>query len=259
MLPQNSYSASLATESGPAVEHQSTISRFAAYLGRILGKPIMRGEITAERVKLVNKLSLVVIGDSMIQTMGENLPSLDLALNKYYPNVNFKLLNFGIGATDIESGLNRLPEILAQNPDIIVIESFAYNHWNNNQSDLNRHRQALTKIVETISNQGRAKIVLAAAIAPDQNTICDGIEGMNLTPDQKREKARTIKAYLQNLVNFAQSQNYPLADAYHSSLDKNDNGQPMYINTGDHLHPSEAGHALLSEKIAEVIFRYNLI
>lgn len=268
LIPQPTYSTSLTNASSPAaVDTQSKSSQFAVLVANDLITPSLESEINQSEIipsqikpsATGKNYRVAVLGDSMIQTMGEGLPHLTSALKKYYPEANFTLLNYGIGATDIESGQNRLPTILSQNPDVVVVESFAYNHWNNTLTDLNRQWLTLAKMIDTIKSQSQAKIILAAVIAPDQNTLCDGIEGINLISQQKWEKAQTIKAYLQNVINFSQSQNLPLADAYHASLDKNGNGKAVYVNAGDHLHPSAAGHTLLSEKIAEAIFRYNLI
>lgn len=219
---------------------------------------------------LSRSYTIAVLGDSMIDVMQPDLPQLKSALQKYYPNAQFKLLNYGVGASNIEYGRERLtsdytylgknfPSLLSQNPDIIVIESFAYNHWDNNQAGLDRQWLTLASIINTVKNNSQAKIVLATTIGPDENTLCDDIDGISLPPDQKREKAQTIKAYLQNLVNFATSQGYPLADAYHPSLDNLGNGKAIYINASDHLHPSGPGGELFAEKIAEAIAKNNLL
>lgn len=214
--------------------------------------------------------TIALLGDSMIDVMQPELPQLASALKKYYPRAQFKLLNYGVGASNLEYALTRLsqnytylgrefPALLSQNPDIIVIESFAYNHWENNQSGLDKQWLTLASIIETIKNQGRTKIVLAATIGPDENSLCDGIDGISLPPDQKKEKAQAIRNYLQNIINFASSQSYPLADAYHPSLDSRGNGQAIYINAGDHLHPSGPGGELFAQKIAEAIYKNNLL
>lgn len=225
---------------------------------------------TPQELPRSSSYTIALLGDSMIDVMQPELPQLKSALQALYPQTEFKLINYGVGASDIESGLKRLTSgynylgksfssLLSQNPDIIVVESFAYNHWDNDQGNLDRQWLTIAKIIDTIKNQSQAKIVLAATIGPDQTTLCDGIEGISLTPEQKWEKAQTIRAYLQNLVNFATSQGYPLADAYHASLDKQGNGKAIYVNSQDHLHPSGPGGELLAKKIAEAIFKNNLL
>ena len=261
-LKQNKHQPSAATE-----------NQFAILIAQDPNPKVVTAKITkTENYQPAPSRSytIAVLGDSMIDVMQPELPQLSSSLKKLYPQHQFKLLNYGVGASNIEYAAERLTSnytylekefssLLSQNPDIIIIESFAYNHGENSQSGLDRQWLALAKIIETIKSRSQAKIVLAAAIGPDENTLCDGIDGINLPPDQKREKAQTIRAYLQNLINFATSQNYPLADAYHSSLDSNGNSRPIYINAGDHLHPSGPGGELLAKKIAEAIFKNNLL
>lgn len=251
-------------------------SQFAILIAGNPNPQVLAAEVNQELAETTpspspsRSYTIAVLGDSMIDVMQSDLPQLRSALGKFYPHHQFKLLNFGVGASNIESGLARLtseysylgqgfPSLLSQNPDIIVVESFAYNHWDNNQTGLDRQWLALAELVETIRGQSQAKIVLAATIGPDETTLCDGIDGLNLPPDQKREKAQAIRAYLQNLINFATSQGYPLADAYHPSLNGQGNGRSVYINQGDHLHPSGPGGELLAQKIAEAIAKNNLL
>ena len=61
-----------------------------------------------------------------------------------------------------------------------------------------------------------------------------------------------MKKYLQNIINFAGSQQYPLINAYNPSL-KGGEGNPLYINGSDHIHPSNEGRALFAKVAAEVI------
>ncbi len=209
-----------------------------------------------------NHLTIAVLGDSMVDTLGSDLPHLKKELSRRFPGIEFTLINHGVGASNIETGLTRLtngynylgenrPAVLSQNPDIIVIESFAYNHWENTQSDLDRQWITLAKMTETIKSKNPdTKIVLATTIAPYCPTYTDG--SANLPPERKSVECATVKAYLQNLINFAGSQGYPLADAYHASLSGGD-GNLKYINQSDHIHPSDSGKALFSQKIAAAI------
>lgn len=259
---------------------QSGENKFAILLAQSPHQEVLGVEVINEEIKpedeshasspLSGAYTIALLGDSMIDVMQPGLPQLASVLKKFYPQAKFKLLNYGVGATNIDYGLTRLTTgyiylgqnfspLLSQNPDIIVVESFAYNHRGNNQSDLDRQWLALGKIIETIKNQSQAKIILAATVGPDETTLCDGIDGISLSPGEKQEKAQTIRAYLQNLINFANSQDYPLANAYHASLDSQGNGKSVYVNAGDHLHPSGPGGELFAQKIAEAIYKNNLL
>ena len=214
--------------------------------------------------------TIVVLGDSMIDTLNSNIPSLEKALATHYPDKKFRIINYGVGASDIEYGLFRLqndhqyqgknyPSLLSLKPDLIVVESFAYNNFGNTSEGYNRHWLALGSITTTIKNElPNCQILLAATIAPNSSIFANGVTGVKYSPMEKIEKTNTIKLYLQKLVNFANSQNFPLADAYHPSLINNE-GNRQFINTKDNIHPSSTGAEFFSTIVAKAIYDHHLI
>lgn len=215
-------------------------------------------------------ITIAVLGDSMIDTLGSDLPQLQTSLNKYFPTHKFNLLNYGVGGQNIESGIFRLTNdydylgkniksIVSQNPDIVVIESFAYNNFGNSQGGIDRHWQNLSSVTALIKQKlPSAKIVLAATVAPNSVIFGNGIKDVHFSAIEKIEKTNTIKLYLQNLVNFATSQGFPLADSYRPSLFGNE-GLKEFINQSDGLHPSASGAVFFSDTLADTIFRNKLI
>ncbi|HPD44770.1 MAG TPA: SGNH/GDSL hydrolase family protein [Candidatus Woesebacteria bacterium] len=205
---------------------------------------------------LTDKRTIAVIGDSMIETLQPNLPDLNTALNKYYPDTAFNLINLGYPAQNLEYVQKRLQEdLFPHKPDLVVIESFAYNNFGNSSNGINRHWLDLGALTTTIKKElPNTRIVLAATLAP--NSV---IFGNNFSSMEKIEKTKTIKLYLQNLVNFANSENFPLANAYQYSLDNNNEGLPDLIDSTDHIHPSPAGAQLFSDIIAKTIFDNKLL
>ena len=207
------------------------------------------------------QLTIAVLGDSMVDTMGEYLPYIDSALKNYYPNYFFNLLNYGAGGTNIEYGVQRLtsgydylgksiPSLVSTNPDIVIIESFAYNPWGGEQSDLDRQWLAMAKAVDIIKSQTHAKILFLSTIAPSKTQFGQGPGGINWSSDQAYEHAQKIEKYLQNTIYFANSQGYPLVDAYHPSI-VNGDGNLSYISAHDHIHPSVAGCQLIAGLVAK--------
>lgn len=212
-----------------------------------------------------NHFTIVVLGDSMVDTLGPDVANLAGRLKWTYPSVEFTVINHGVGAENIDSGLNRLtsgysylgqgrPAVLSQNPDIIVIESFGYNPYPFEEGAIDRHWLQLATMVDTIRTQlPNSRIVIAATIAPNAEVFGDGAPGLSFSPEGKREKVATIKRYIENAIGFAKSQKFPLADAFHASLDSDGNGRLAYINPGDHLHYSDAGRALFAQTLANTI------
>jgi len=225
------------------------------------------GTLTQNPLKTTYTVAL--LGDSMTDTLGMDLPHLRTLLTDEYPGYTFALLNYGQGATDMESGLYRLtnstkyldrdyPPLLSYKPDILVVESFAYNHWSGEKYDLDRQWLTIAKIIDTVrQNSPDTKIVLAATITPNKDIFGDGV--LNWPKVLKEQSTLIIKAYLQNMVNFATTQGYPLADAYHPSLQADGEGTAAYISSYDHLHPSGDGAYLYSKKIVEAIKNNALI
>lgn len=215
------------------------------------------------------KVTIAVVGDSMIDTLQRDLPQLKILLAQAFPNIDFTLINHGVGATDIEYGLNRLtnayaylgteyPSVVSQNPDIVVIESHAYNPWSNSQGDLDRQWLTIAKMIDTLrSHLPNVQVVLAATIAPHSKTFADG--SINFDEKAKQDKVKTIRSYLQNIVNFANSQKLPLADAYHASFDEAGDGDKKFIDPADHIHPSGPGGYLFAQKIVDTIVENKLI
>jgi len=217
-----------------------------------------------------NPITIAVLGDSMIDTLKPNIPQLAIALKKHYPNQFFNIQNYGYGASNIEHGLfclnndhqylgKNIPSLISQNPDLIVIESFAYNNFGNSQQGIDRHWLGLETITNIIKKESpNTNILLATTIAPNSIIFGNGIPDVNWTSLEKIEKTNTIKLYLQNTINFTTSQNFPLANAYTPSL-INGQGNLDFISKSDSLHPSDSGAKFFCDILAKSIFDNKLI
>lgn len=212
--------------------------------------------------------NIVLLGDSMIDTIPENV--ITKSLNTLYPTTKFNLFDYGYGSTTIDSALLRLTQktsylsedkvaIFDLNPDIIVIESFAYNNFGNSLIGLEKQRAVLKEIIALIQEKSpHTKIILAATIAPNSISFANGSKEYKFTALEKIEKTKTIKLYLQNLLDFAQDQNLPVIDAYHPSLSQGE-GLSQLINTSDFIHPSPLGSELFADLLTQSIKDNNLL
>ena len=216
-----------------------------------------------------NVFTIAVLGDSMVDTLGPGVPHLKDRLSKLYPGIIFNILNYGVGAENIDSGISRLTNnytylgeakssLVSQHPDIVIVESFGYNPFVDPASELDRHWLAMAKIIDVLKDSmPGVKIVIAATIAPNATIFGDGVLNWNAT--EKSEKVVRVKSYLENAIKFAKSQGLPLANAYSPSLQADGNGKPGYINPGDHIHYSDAGRELFAEKVTSTIVSYKLL
>lgn len=216
-------------------------------------------------------VTIALLGDSMIDTLGADLRIVQDELQRMYPYTTFTLYNYGVGGENIVSGLERItrstqylgitrPSIVSLHPDLVIVESFAYNPFPFETGALDQHWLSLAYIVDTLkANLPETKILLAATIAPNQDVFGDHAPGLAFDPEDKRRRSGTIKTYLENAIRFAQSQSLPIADAYHPSLDAHGEGKLQYINPGDHIHYSDAGRQLFARVVSETILANKLL
>lgn len=207
---------------------------------------------TPSPIKRTKNLKIALLGDSMIQTMGKLKPLKDF-LEESSPDLLVEIINLGMGATTIEDGLKRLPEVIDKKPNIVVVESFAYNHLSKDGVGLLRHREVLGQIVSGLQANGISKVVILVTIAPLELYAYDASESAGWSVSFRKEEANWIKRYLENTTVFANSQGLPLVDTYHKTLGVNGYGDAFYVNPTDDIHPNENGQALVSRLIAEKI------
>ena len=122
--------------------------------------PLPTPSTTAGKVKYPQDYTIVMVGDSMTETLG-NSDELKKFLADYYPGKTFEVLNYGFGATNILSVMDRLTKetehgrkfrpILDIDYDLILIESFGQNPLSEHKPDegLRIQREELKKIVGT--------------------------------------------------------------------------------------------------------------
>lgn len=230
-------------------------------------------EAPAMRKARKNTMTITLVGDSMIDTLGPDGAGLPGRLKNAYPGTTFTVINHGVGAENIDSGYRRLANgysylgigrdsVLSAKPDVIVVESFGYNPYPlpDRHDALNKHWLKLSEIVETIRRElPETRVVIAATIAPNWDTFGDGAPFISMSPEGKKQKSEEIRQYIESAIGFAKSQHIPLADAYHLSVGSDKNGKLTYINAGDHIHYSDAGRALMSTAIAQAIISAKLL
>ena len=214
--------------------------------------------------------TLIFVGDSMTESLGENFDKLRINLKKYYPDKIFGLFNYGFGSTNVLSVEDRLnhdivylgrnmPAILGRSFDIIFIESFGNNPLSEFALDVGLQKQtaALDHLVAEIAGtHPNSLIVFIATIAPSQAFYGKGV--VTLSPLVRNQWANERRAYIENHINYAKRHNIPLINVYEKTLDKNGLTITKYLDQGNYIHPSAEGVSLISQMIADFLYK-NLI
>lgn len=200
--------------------------------------------------------SIAIIGDSMVDTMGERLEYLEHALKKKYPNTNFTLYNYGKGAENVQMGLNRFgselhyqdrnyPLLTSLKPDILIVGSFAYNPFS--PYDRDRHWLTLTKLVQS-AQLVSSQIYLLAEISPLRSDFGKGPNGVNWDENTAYVHSGHIIEQEENAIGLAKNLNVGLIDAFTPS-----HGNRSLVNPSDGIHPSVQGHEFTAEIIVNQI------
>lgn len=205
--------------------------------------------------------SIAIFGDSMVDTMGEELEHLQEVLTNKYPQTKFNLYNYGIGGQNVEQGLLRFENsfinkerqfrsLPALSPDILIIGSFAYNPFPTH--DRNKHYTLFKELLAKAKTLP-SHVYLLAEIAPLKTGFGKGKNGIEMTDQAAYEHVMHILEQLDNVVNLSISENIPLINVYHLSRVDGSYGDPYYVSPDDGIHPSVPGHSFTAELIVQKI------
>ena len=216
-------------------------------------------------IKKSRSYRTIIVGDSIIRTLGLNANVLREYLIEYYPESEFVNYNYGYGATNVMSLPERLnektvyleetnPAILKQGFELIIIESFAFNPLSEYppEEGLVKQTEILEESVRSIlKEKPNAALVFMTPIAPSVGEFGKGV--VELSPEQRGFWANERIAYVDNHRKFAEGKGIPVIDVYKASLKPNGAVDLKYVSN-DFIHPSEEGIKLISREIADFIY-----
>ncbi|OGK29858.1 hypothetical protein A3I56_00970 [Candidatus Roizmanbacteria bacterium RIFCSPLOWO2_02_FULL_43_10] len=206
--------------------------------------------------------TIALVGDSMVDTMGEEGDYLRDALTRKYPNVQFVIYNYGEGARNVTQGLEQFHEPLrykdrnfksidSVKPDVIVVGSFAYNPFD--PHDRNLHWLQYTRLVQE-AQKITPNVYMLAETAPIRSGFGLGPNGVLWDPQTAWSQTGKIIEQLKNVLGLSEALHVPIIDAYTPSLvDGREEGRRELINPSDNIHPSIQGHEMMAERMAEKI------
>lgn len=209
--------------------------------------------------------TIILVGDSMTESLGPNTDKLREYLKIHYPNKVFGIFNLSEGSTNILTVQKRLNEdILNREFEVIIIESFGYNPLSGYslQEGLKKQNEELDKIVSSIrAAKSKAKvnsiIVFLATIAPNRDNYGKG--AVDLSPEKRAEWADERSTYIKNHIEYAKAHDIPLINVYEKSLNSEGTGSIDYIEGATFIHPNEKGIDLISREIAEFLFSMGIL
>lgn len=210
--------------------------------------------------------TIILVGDSMTESLGPNTNKLREYLEVNYPSKVFGINNLGEGSTNILSVQEKLEKDIlpSREFEVIIIESFGYNPLSDLtlEEGLKKQTETLDKIVSSIREaKSKAKvnsiIVFLATIAPNWDNYGKG--AVNLSAEERRKWADERSAYINNHIQYAKSHDIPLINVYEKSLNAQGTGSLDYIEGATFIHPNEKGIELISKEIADFLFNNKIL
>jgi len=213
------------------------------------------------KLKKSDRYDVYLIGDSMTHAFGPRGGIFSDLLTQANPGTFFEVSNYAQANQSILLLPKRLNEevqvdhdILLKpimsadpTPDVIIIESFGYNPLSQLGivPGLEKQEEVLMQVMTTLTRKyPKAVIVFMATIAPDKKTYGMSVTGSDA--DGRRQQAEERAIYIKKHIEYAREHNIPLINAYDESLDSTGDGDTIYINPDDDIHPSAEGLAFMA-------------
>jgi len=218
-----------------------------------------------------DRYDIYLIGDSMMNAFGPRGGLFNEIISKTYPDTFFEVSNYAQANQSILLLPQRLKEpvqaapdlllvpIIEGEPDLIIIESFGYNPLSQfgTEEGLKEQEKVLTEVMTTLTNRfPNTVIMFLAAIAPDKKTYGQSVN--SASADERWAQAEERIEYITNHIDYANEHNIPLINAYEKSLDTDGDGNTIYINPDDNIHPSAEGLSLMGTAMTEKIKEENI-
>lgn len=192
------------------------------------------------KVKYPQDYTIVLLGDSMTETLGNSV-ELKEFLSSHYPGKTFEVLNYGFGATNILSVMDRITKetdhgrkfrpISEIEYDLILLESFGQNPLSEYGlgEGLKRQSEELDKIADKLkATNPEGKIVFVATISPNKRIFAKN--QVDLSDEKRIEWVDERIAYIKNHIAYANSHNIPVINIFEKSRLDNGDGNPDYIS-----------------------------
>jgi len=208
---------------------------------------------------------IIIVGDSIVNSLGLNANVLREDLIGYYPDSEFVTYNYGYPSTNVLSLYQRLTQttndgvkdnqaILTQQFELIIIESFGNNPLSQFPlaEGLQKQNEELERSVNAIlAQKPNAALAFLTPIALDPINYARG--SRDLSPEVRKQWVAERVSYIDNHRKFAEDKGIPVIDVYKASLKPDGTVDRSYISD-DFIHPSKKGIELISKSIADYIF-----
>lgn len=195
------------------------------------------------------KMKIVAFGDSIMEGKTGNIKEEEhfLFLLGKKLGSSFTLINAGVGGHSARNSMERYEkDVLAHNPDLVILEFGGNNHDYRNPARIvtdDEFKGHLHTFKTLLPASCKVLVLTFPPIIDEQHLF------HKLFPDVKLDEA--VNGHRQIVRDFAKENNFPLLDLYKLMYDDR---YKLLLPDGIHFNP--AGHAFLAEKLYEALKEY---
>ena len=219
-------------------------------------------------------MKIALIGDGMTEKWGPDCPQLSAELAMMFSRTSIEIQNYGLMGTRAGHGLWRISHdykdsagnyrscVSYNDPDIVIVESFAYTNCGDDAESLSEYRDVLRGLWDEIERTTSAKILFCVTIPPDRERFLETSNNYYFTPKTTRQRlCDRASLYLDEALRIAQDEGWPLADVYNTVKKRVAGGDKIrrFINQSDCMHPSTYGFAAIARVLARSIDEHRMI
>lgn len=212
-------------------------------------------------------MRIAVYGDSMTEYLHQPPRALAEHLARLQPPVDAQLFNYGVGATRAElvlyrlryeywHGRQRMQPLPVLLPDILVLESCAFNNSNDQEAGLRNFTHVWDQIIATCRELApQAHVLLYLTIAPIAAVPDERANRLffGALPEIFALRHHWRSVYQRTFAQWAARQGLPLVDVRQHVLDMHAQTPIQHWVAADGVHPNPTGVDLISARIAAAI------
>jgi len=238
--------------------------------------PFIFTTYTAHQIENKPVYKIVMLGDSMTAALGPHGGGLSDYMNLLYKKNaqspqrilidNYAISSNILAVNDELTKITKINEytfgpLLSEDYDVILIESYGYNPLSQFgvAEGIKQQNLALDELMKIlITTHPHAAIVFVATISPNKENYAKATQP-NKTVLERTTLANERIGYIKNHIQYAINHHIPLINIYQKSLTENGDGNMLYINPTDDIHPSFAGVELIGHEIGNFIKDNNIV
>ncbi|MDF2439262.1 MAG: hypothetical protein JWN98_246 [Abditibacteriota bacterium] len=216
---------------------------------------------------------IALIGDSMFDAWGADCPEMHQELKRLYSHSEFNIENHGLSGSRAGNALWRIGNDYPRNgqlcrclsmfnPDVTIVESFAYSNSSDGPEGLSEYRDILRRLVEEIQVTTGSQVLFCLGIPPHRDKFLETMPNFFNTSRATRQRmADDVKLYLDEARRIALDEGWAYADVCMDIEKRALAGEHMrrFINQSDCLHPSRYGYQIMANHITRAIDNHRMI